>query len=66
MLCFSAETRALGCVLVFGLFGFVLAPSLRLQFVCWCLGLFVAKDFVVFRLGLCSRLNWSVVLLVVQ
>jgi hypothetical protein len=32
------------------------SAPLRLQFVCWCLGLFVAKDFVVFRLGLCSRL----------
>jgi hypothetical protein len=45
VLCFSTETRS-GSWLCVGFWpaclALFLAPSLRLQFVCWCLGLFVA------------------------
>jgi hypothetical protein len=49
VLCFSAETRALGCVLVFGLFGFVFGSFFE-----------VAVCLLVFRLVCGLRTGWCV------
>jgi hypothetical protein len=63
VLCFSAETRALGCVLVFGLFGFVFC-SFKVAICLLVFRLVCGQRFCCIPVGIVFQAYWSVVLFV--
>jgi hypothetical protein len=65
VLCFSAETRALGCVLVFGLFGFVFC-SFKVAICLLVFRLVCGQRFCCIPVGIVFQAYWSVVLFVVR